>query len=294
MSDPPSVFVLGAGPVGRALAGALRVVQIPVLGIWARRSHAAQEAGVETCVQSYSGPFPPQISDADILIVAVRDDAISIVAQTLFAQGVLKPTQVLLHCSGASAAERVFDGLADVVAGVGTLHPLRAIQDSRIAMESLAGITFGIEGCNKGRLAAISLCTALRGRALILESSQMSGYHTAAAIVSNFAVALFDMSQAILLAEGIDTDIAMPALCDLAIGAIENVRRDGLPQALTGPVRRGDVATVERHLKMLRVKCPELVSAYCILGQRTVEIAQKSGDLRQSQAIEFKELLQKS
>jgi predicted short-subunit dehydrogenase-like oxidoreductase (DUF2520 family) len=268
------MFIVGAGPVATALAGALRLGGVPVLGLWARNPAAARAAGAIAGVGSYSAAPPDLVLESDGVLLAVRDDAIGEVASTLVATGLISKRHVLLHCSGAIAAHEAFAGVRDQVGGIATLHPLRAIADGREAMRELAGTVFGIEGDEAGRQVARALAAAIGGRALELSGEQMAAYHAAAAMASNYVVALLDAAASLLEEGGVPADDAVAALVPLAAGAVDNVRERGTTGGLTGPIRRGDQATVARHLEAIPDRLRPL---YRALGLRTLEVARRAG-----------------
>lgn len=268
----PNTFVIGAGPVATALAGALRLGGVPVLGLWARSPAAARAAGAVSGVGSYSAAPPDLLFEAEAVIVAVRDDAITQVATMLANTGFISRRHVMLHCSGAISAEEAFADIRDRVGGIGTMHPLRAIADGRAAMRDLAGTVFGVEGDERGRAVAEGLVESMDGRTLALRSEQMAAYHAAAAVASNYVVALLDVAARLLESDGIPGDVAVRALAPLAAGAVANVAERGVTEGLTGPIRRGDHATVGRHLDAI----PDaLRPVYCELGLVTLELARR-------------------
>ncbi len=113
---------------------------------------------------------------------------------------------------------------------------------------------------------------ALGGVALALDQTQMAAYHCAAALASNYLVALLDVAAQVLAGTGVSAQEAARALVPLAEGAIANVSAKGTTDGLTGPIRRGDATTIQRHLEALRSK-PELAEIYRALARRAVEIA---------------------
>ena len=268
----PNTFVVGAGPVATALAGALRLAGVPVLGLWARKAPAARAAGSAAGVAAYSSAPPDILLESEVVIVAVRDAFIAEVAQMLVGTGLVNRRHVMLHCAGAASAEELLGAIAPRVGGIGTLHPLSAIADGRTAMRALKGTVFGVVGDEVGRARATALVHALGGVPLELDSSQMAAYHCAAALASNYVVAALDAAAAVLASAGVPAKQAEQALVPLAEGAVKNVAARGTTDGLTGPVRRGDAATVQRHLDALRTQ-PELAEIYRALARRAVEIA---------------------
>ncbi len=268
----PTTFVIGAGPVATALAGALRLGGVPVLGLWARKPPSARAAGSAAGVAAFSSAPPDVLLEAEVVVLAVRDGVIGEVAEMLVGTGLVNKRHVLLHCAGAASAEELLAKVRDKVGGVGTMHPLSAIADGKAAMRALKGTVFGIEGDELGRSYAGKLVGAIGGIQLALDSTQMAAYHTAAALASNYVVAAIDAAADVLSAAGVSSVDAVRALIPLAEGALRNISARGTTGGLTGPIRRGDVATIHRHLEVLRGKT-DLAEIYRALARRTVEIA---------------------
>ncbi len=268
----PTTFIIGAGPVATALAGAMRLGGVPVLGLWARRAAQARHAGSVAGVAAFSSAPPDLVLEAEVAILAVSDGAIGGVAEMLLGTGLVTKRHVLLHCGGAASAEDVFRDVRSRVGGVGTLHPLSAIADAKIAMRAIRGTAFGVEGDDRGSAMAAKLATALGGVVLPLRGEQMAAYHAAAALASNYIVAMLDAAAQVIASAGVSSADATNALVALAEGALQNVVAHGTTYGLTGPVRRGDAATVERHLEALGAQ-PNVLEIYRVLARQAAEIA---------------------
>jgi predicted short-subunit dehydrogenase-like oxidoreductase (DUF2520 family) len=277
-SPTPEVYVVGAGAVGTALAMKLSRAGVPVAGLWARRPEQAATAGAMAGVLGTSGDFPKILTESDIVVIAVKDDAIGEVTRELVAGKHLRREQVLLHCSGASAAADALAPARGKVRGMGTLHPLISFADPHMAAGALRGATMTIEGDAAGRHAARALAQALGGVVVEIEGAAMPIYHAAAVIACNYLVGLADAGVELLAKAGFPRDQALPALIPLVAGTVRNLSELGLPAALTGPIARGDVDVVERHLKALAKQAPALVALYREAGLRTVAIAREMDD----------------
>jgi predicted short-subunit dehydrogenase-like oxidoreductase (DUF2520 family) len=289
-SRTPNVFVVGAGPVATALAGALRLGGVPVLGLWARTPARARAAGAVAGVAAYSAAPPDLLLDADVVLLAVRDGAIADVARTLVATGLVNVHHTLIHCSGVTSAAEALAPVSGQVGGMAMMHPLRAIADGRAAMRTMKGTVFGVEGDDRGRRDALLLVAALGGRALELGGVHVSAYHAAAAMASNYTVVLLAAAADLLGDVGIGREQAMEALVPLVEGTLTNVRERGPEAALTGPIRRGDKATVERHLAALEGR-PDLAALYRTLGRRAVALARGAPDPAPAEALDAVESL---
>lgn len=271
----PNVFIAGSGRLAGALAGALRRAGAPVLGIWGRTPDRVRAAGARAGVAAFSPAPPDLLLEADVLLVAVADDATAEVAERLAATGMLTRRHTLLKVSGSKSADEVFASVKATVGGLGTLHPLRSVTGLQAtpAPPSFKGTIFGVEGDTQGRAAATTLVEVLGGRALALDGAKMALYHAGAAMASNHLIGLLDAAVSALAATGLTRGDALSALVPLVQSTVENLTAIGLHAALTGPIARGDRTTITRHLEALTAHVPEILPVYKATGQRVVEVA---------------------
>jgi predicted short-subunit dehydrogenase-like oxidoreductase (DUF2520 family) len=250
------LLIVGDGPVARALAAALQAADAAPLRWWRRQ-----------------GSAPPQ---ADVVVLAVRDEAIGDVAAEIMARVDEDATPpILLHCAGALPAEEAFAALKRRPLGVGVAHPLRSIAGGE-GDAQLEGTVFAVEGDEPGREAALRLCERVGGVPLVLAAEQLGRYHAAAALVSNHAVGLVDAGVELLASVGLDRVQATRALAALLASTAANLQRVGLPEALTGPIARGDVAVVARHLLALR-SLADIAALYRATARRVSKVAADKG-----------------
>ena len=179
------------------------------------------------------------------------DRAIPVVAIQVASGGALRRGAVVAHCSGALPA----GVLAGVRAGggwPGSIHPLQTFADVETAIASLPGSFYFLEGDTEAVDVLRSVVLSIDGRPVPLDSAQKSLYHAAACAASNFLVTLVDYAASLMMKAGVPPDVAMPALLPLVHGTVRNLETVGLPDALTGPISRGDIGTVKGHLAALR------------------------------------------
>ena len=292
----PSVFIMGAGVVGTALAGRLVRAGVPVTGLHGRQPELTDAArassgvvGVVGIVGS-TGEIPEILSEADAVIISVRDDRIPQVAARLVGEGRLRPGQILLHTSGANPARAILAAAVPYVRAVGTLHPLVSFADARVAVEQLSEVAFAIEGDEPARAVATTIVLALGARAVTLQAENLALYHAGAVIASNYVVAMADTARSLLVKAGVPAEDALPVLIPLLTSVVQNLAQVGLPGALTGPVERGDVAVVERHLGSLAARAPELVELYRLVGRDVLRLASEKGRLDPANAARLEAL----
>jgi predicted short-subunit dehydrogenase-like oxidoreductase (DUF2520 family) len=216
-----------------------------------------------------------------IVFLAVPDDALSSVAERLAAAGARIPRTVsFVHLSGAQQLNAL-DALGGRHA-VGSFHPLQSFPEPR-PPASLHGIVIGIDASSPALLRRLAALTrALGARPKRVDDSQRALYHAAAVFASNYVDVLLGTAVKLLQQTGWSEREATAGLLRLTEGMLETVRKRGPVRALTGPIRRGDVNTVERHLAALG-NLPRSGTAapagdqYRMLGLIALEIAAEAG-----------------
>ncbi|HET6578624.1 MAG TPA: Rossmann-like and DUF2520 domain-containing protein [Gemmatimonadales bacterium] len=248
-----SVAIIGPGRMGRGIELALH------------------RAGVEVTLLSRSRR-PEETRGAGLLLIATPDDAIAGLASELARERAVGAHQVVLHLSGL-LDRRPLESLASTGAGLGSFHPLQTIADPSSAPERLAGSYAGLEGDERALAAGERLASALGMRAVRLTPGAKPAYHAGAVIASNYTVVLADMAERLAREAGIAAEEAAAMYLPLMRGSVANLVL-GPIAALTGPIRRGDVATVRRHLAVLGKEDGVL---YRALGLAALRLARDAG-----------------
>ncbi|HEX6938375.1 MAG TPA: Rossmann-like and DUF2520 domain-containing protein [Longimicrobiales bacterium] len=287
MSD--RIVIIGPGRMGLALGTALvacdgvgrltyygREVEPPPHPLFQKRA-----GGVEYRI----GPQPlPE--DTTIVVLAVPDDRLGEVAQGLAAAGAAPAGCVAFHLAGALTTE-VLAPLHAVGYAVGSLHPLQSVADPWSGGDRLVGAAFALAGDAEALAAGRRLVDALRGRALVVPPALRPLYHAAAVFASNYVVALVAVAARLLREAGVAESDALPAVLPLVRGTLDNLEQLGISAALTGPIARGDVDTVRRHLARLS---PGERPLYSALGLEALGLARAAG-LDAGRAAELEALL---
>jgi predicted short-subunit dehydrogenase-like oxidoreductase (DUF2520 family) len=262
----PAVAILGAGRMGQGLGLALHRAGWRVL-LLARTPHA-----VVAPLTLHAGPRAEATRAASILLLAVPDDAISGLAADLASERAVSADQTVLHLSGL-LDRRALEPLAAIGPGLGSFHPLQTVADPLAAPERLCGAYAGIEGDPPALEAGESLARAMGMQAIRLPSGGKAAYHAGAVMAANYTVALAGVAERLAVEGGVSPDVAERLYLPLVRGAVDNLER-GPVAALTGPIRRGDVRTVEAHLSALAANDREL---YRLLGLAALQLARDGG-----------------
>jgi len=252
--------------LGLALAGAGYTVRI----------HGRTKKAVPRPLTLSVGPGdepPPWIAQLTVIILAVPDDAIRPLAGVLADAGTIGSQQVVLHLSGVHGQEAL-GPLVGSRAALGSLHPLQTISDPESAAERLKGAWAAVEGMPRAVEAAERLAQDVGLRPFRIASQAKAMYHAGAVFASNYFVVVEAVAQRLLRHAGLTDAEAWQALRPLVEGTLENLARLGPLGALTGPVARGDEATVRRHVEALT---QDDAALYRVLGRAALELAQKRG-----------------
>ncbi len=276
------VSIVGAGRVGR------------VLGLLAKR--AGHEIGDVVCRSALSarsarkfiggGEARAQLqrsaTDADLILICVADDGISDIAGSLADLGGRLPgpgsrkRRVALHASGAVPSEALAP-LRGIGISIGSCHPLQTFENSARALATVAKSYFGIEGDPLAIRAARKFVREIGGREIVVPSDLKGLYHASAVMASGGLVALLSVCSELLSACGLAESESFAALLPLVQGTIDNVRRAGVVNALTGPVRRGDLGTLQKNLTAISLSKPEWLDLYRMLTEASLDLAKRQG-----------------
>ena len=247
------VAIIGAGRMGRGLALALSQAgaAVALLGR-SRRLEDTRQVG--------------------LVLIATPDDAIGGVSAELARDGAIGAGQVVLHLSGL-LDRLALHALADTGAGLGSFHPLQSIAEPSTACARLAGAFAGLEGDERALEAGERLAAALGMHPVRLAAGAKPAYHAGAVIVSNYAVVLAAVAERLAREAGVPPAEAGALYLPLMRGTVANLSL-GAAAALTGPVRRGDEATIRRHLAALGAPERRL---YRALGLEALRLAREAG-----------------
>ncbi len=210
------------------------------------------------------------------IFLAVPDPAVAGLARDLAALP-LPEAAAVIHLSGPLGLDVLWP-VTSAGWEAGSFHPLQSFPVVR-EPAAFRGSLIAVDATNKelfGELRA--LATRLGARSRRVTDDQRLRYHTAAVLASNYMVALTRQAVAVLESIGWDGPQALGDLLPLQLGVMENLGRVGLPDALIGPIRRGDHETVRRQLTELRGSGLELAAeTYRILGRAALAVAREAG-----------------
>ncbi len=240
--------IIGAGRLGTTLAAALA------------------NAGYRVDVAKSTRQIAGVARSCDLVFLTVPDGAIAAVCESI----PWEPRHRVVHCSGALGLD-VLSAAAAAGASTGCFHPLQTFPAGEPEPGRFEGISAGVEAAEPLGSLLEQMAIALGGSPFRLEGVDRAMYHAAAVVASNLVVALASAATRLWALAGLPQETGREALSPLVLAAAHNISTLDLAAALTGPIARGDAATVERHLMALRAD-PGLAEIYRLLSAELLRL----------------------
>ena len=264
------VVLVGAGRAGRALTAAFSAAGMPYALV--DRTDIVEQHGPPVFTSRANA-----VQQARAILVAVRDGQLDVALDELRLADGVQRGQVVLQVSG-SAEPAARDRITADGVHYGTFHPLLPLIDPSLASFRLQGSVIGIEGDASAYAVAARLAHRLGATTIEIPRDERAAYHAAAVIASNFPVTLAALAEGLLSRIGVDSVAAHRAVRALMAASVENLA--SAPRALdalTGPIARGDVATVRAHSTALHGSRP-YHDVYEVLSRATLALMRARGD----------------
>jgi predicted short-subunit dehydrogenase-like oxidoreductase (DUF2520 family) len=283
----PTIGIIGAGVTGTALADRLFHQGYRVTAVNSRTMASAQRlaSSITGCAICSN---PQQVADlAQAVFITTPDDTIASIAAGLdWHMG-----QFVIHCSGVHSTD-ILEPAHKFGAYTCCLHPLQTFASIEEAIHNMHGSTFALEGDQQGLEVAEEMATALQGNIIRLKASDKILYHAAAVTLSNYLVTLMKTAADLWQSFGVSQEDAVKAMLPLLKGTVNNIERVGIPGCLTGPIARGDIGTVQKHMQALEKENPGALDTYRTLGLQTISIALAKGRISLETAEELRSALE--
>lgn len=257
------VGFIGQGKLARGLSGLIHEVYPNAEILISARSE------IVAPLEFWSITAFADLADLDLLILAVSDTEIAIVAQQLAEQDI--QPRLVVHCSGSLGLEALAP-LRNQPTLLAAVHPAYSFTGSSVSVDEFKGTTLAIESMTANQRYLEQLFSPLTDNLIFSESISREHYHAAAVMASNLLVGLSHAAQTVAEQSGIAPDQAASLVNSLMLNTLQNLQQHSPSDALTGPIKRGDLDTIKRHLRALSQN-PELREAYTSLSTIITELA---------------------
>lgn len=270
----PTLNIIGCGHLGRTLGrlwheNGTFVIRDIVNRTGGSASEAARFIGAGRPLDRIE-----EAQAAQVWLIATPDTAIGTVDAALAQTGLIGPGQTVFHCSGALPSSALA-AVAAESAAVASVHPIKSFADPQQASTSFAGTWCGIEGDAVALALLEPAFRAVGAQLVIIDPAHKSIYHAAAVFASNYLVTVVDLALQAYAKAGVPRDNAQKLIEPLVRGTVDNIFSMGTTAALSGPIARGDAATVLIQYRALSAWDKRMGRMYKALARPTIAIAKR-------------------
>ncbi len=246
-----SLNIIGAGKVGRVFGRLFAQHQVfQIHQIFSRSALSVEQA------MAFIGAGVPvtdlaELTAADVTMLTVPDDQIALVCQKLATLGLFKSGSIVFHCSGAKTSAELI-AASTVGAAVASLHPVCSFADLAQLATHFEGSICSLEGDETALQVLAPVLYEIQAKVVQINAENKLLYHAGSVFASNYLVSLMEVALQTFQAAGIPADVAKAMAEPLARQSLDNVFKLGTVEALTGPIARGDMATVKKQAEIVR------------------------------------------
>jgi predicted short-subunit dehydrogenase-like oxidoreductase (DUF2520 family) len=267
-----TISIIGCGNVGQTLGRLWANDDSVVLQDVMNRSAESAASSVAFIGAGRAVAAFADLRAADIFVVACPDDRIASCCNALADSGILRPDNVVFHCSGALPSTTLL-AAANQRALIASVHPIRSFAVPEQLVHHFSGTFCGVEGDPKAIVRLGQVFSAIGATLVPIDPASKTIYHAAAVFASNYLVTLLDTACEAYVKSGIRPDTALKLMEPLVRETVNNVFRLGSTHALTGPIARRDLRTVVRQYRAVNQWNRRRGALYKLLGKLTAAIA---------------------
>ncbi|WP_342147265.1 Rossmann-like and DUF2520 domain-containing protein [Rickettsiella endosymbiont of Aleochara curtula] len=272
--------VIGCGRLGKTLAALFLGTELVCIQDIVNLSMASGEKTVAFLGEGSVCKSLKQLRSADIYLIATPDDSIELIAQQITLLGILKPGNVVFHCSGLLSSESL-SSVVRLGCYAASLHPIFSFSEPMMDVKTFRGTYCAFEGNKEALDRLLPLFNAIEGQIFLIEKKDKPLYHAASVLASNYLVTLSAMARDCYSKAGLNDELAENLTLALMSQALGKAQRLHPEKALTGPLQRADIGTLKKHLSALQ-PFPELEYIYKSLGKATLSLTRHNESLKRS------------
>lgn len=267
------IGIIGAGRVGTAMAKyiTLKATQHSIAGFYSLHYSRALESADFCNTRAYTS-LNELVRSSDTLFIATQDSEISNVWECIDKD--LIKNKFIGHFSGSLSSD-VFSGAEAYGMYSGSIHPMYAFSDRFNSYKGLDSVMLTAEGCNEFLRAVMPVFEECGNTVCVIDKQYKALYHTSASMASNHLIGLLSVVVNMLVQCGFTRDNAYSLLKPLMTDNLDNAFKNGVEYALTGPIERGDITTVKKHLSAVD---NEQAVLYKQLAKEVVRVAQRKNN----------------
>ena len=265
----PTIAIVGPGKLGSALALALSAAGYSIAEVVFRPRGASQRRArlLARRVRAQAVSVSSARLASEIIWLCVPDRSIAAAARVLAKCGTSWKGKIAFHSSGALGSDQLHS-LRELGASVASVHPFMTFV--RGSPPKLSGVLFAVEGERPAVHIARRIVKKLGGEAFNIDPRNKNLYHAWGSFTSPLLVALLAQAEKVAQAAGVSPSSARSKMLLILRQTLENYSQHGAAVAFTGPMIRGDAATIRGHLQAL-ARMPVARDVYSVLARSALQ-----------------------
>lgn len=265
-----NIAFVGAGKVGTTLGLYFKNHGFKVLGYYSRTLESANYSAELTKTKVYT-TMEELLKESNLIFITTNDDQIEVVDNELGSCDELNNRHMIVHTSGAHPSN-IMKKVQLRCCQVASIHPLQSFADVQVALQNIEKTVFTIEGDNLVVETLKAIIRKTNNQFLEINSDQKALYHAGACVMSNYLVTLMDYGLELFQGCGLKKESIFDAMLPLIEGTLDNIKKVGTVNALTGPIVRGDESTISSHIKAGKEIMADEMELYKVLARKTLDM----------------------
>lgn len=264
------VNMIGAGHLGKTIGHLLVRHQLVSIGAICNRSELSSTNAIKFIGQGNYCPRITELPPADITFITTPDDLISTTCEELSKNPLIKVGSIVLHCSGSLSSDALIL-IKEKGCFVASAHPMKSFAKPELSVDQYTGTYCAVEGDKEALPQVHSLFNSIGSITYEIDKIKKSSYHAAGVFASNYLVTLAQQALSCMREAGVENKMAMHVITNIMQDTVSNLEKTLSPeQSLTGPIKRGDISTIMKHMASLTDK--EQKHLYSVLGKATIQL----------------------
>ena len=281
------IGLIGAGTVATTFAVKLAEGGFPVVAVAdAKPAMAQRMAGLVKGCQIYD-TNQGVVDAADVVIIATWDQAMIPVINEIN----WRPDKGVVHTSGFFGTD-ILEPAKRAGARVGGFHPAQLFANLDQALGVLPGSTFCLLGEPPLLDTLKEMVSAIKGNWILLKPEEKPLYHVALAFASDFTMVCNKIATDLFQRFGVSPSESIKAIAPIIRGTVDSIINLGFPDCFSGPITRGDLSVLGKHVETLEKNEPDLVSIFKALDRQIIPMALAKGTIDEATAEKERALLQ--
>lgn len=276
------VNIIGAGKLGKTIGYLLVKSQLVTIGAVCNSSPISTLDAIQFIGQGKYCPAIDELPYADITFITTPDDVIQASCEVLSKNPFIKKMGLVLHCSGSLTSE-ILNSIKEKECYIASVHPMRSFAKPELSVAQYEGTYCAIEGDPEAVIQVRYLFNAIGSITYEIDKLKKSSYHAAGVFASNYIVTLAEQALSCMQVAGVEHKMAMQIITHIMRGTVSNLEKTlSSVETLTGPIKRGDITTIIKHVAALTDK--DQKNLYAILGKATLNLTEHD-DLKKDKIL---------